>query len=76
MSKQRVEHESPIDALIGVTKRLCRYEARYHLASEEFFHAFSQGEMEDSVDFVDWVNDYENYMALRRDLEGSLRHAA
>ncbi len=76
MSKQRIEHESPVDALVVITKRLCLYEARYNLTSEEFLHAFTKGNLEDSEDFVEWVNDYENYRAVRREIEGRLRHAA
>jgi len=76
MSKQRIEHETSVDALIALTKRLSLYEAQYSQTSEEFYNAFSQGEMEDSADFVEWGNDYENYLVLRREIEGHLRHAA
>lgn len=67
MSKQRIEYFSPIDALIAVAKRLNCYEERYRLASEEFFDRFRKGLMDDSIDFVEWSNDYQHYIALKFD---------
>jgi hypothetical protein len=32
--------------------------------------------MEDSVDFVEWSNAYEHFMAIREKIEKKLRHAA
>jgi len=76
MRKQRIEYDSPVDALVAVAKRLSVYEARYHMASEEFFDGFSKGQMDDSMDFVEWANDYQHYVATRREIEGHLQHAA
>lgn len=32
--------------------------------------------MEDSIDFVEWANDYQHYVALRIEIEKQLRHVA
>lgn len=76
MRKQRIEYESPIDALVALAKRLSRYEERYKMSSEDFFDRFSKGEVEDSMEFVEWANDYRNYMAMRREIEAQIRHVA
>ncbi len=74
MRKQRIEYDSPVDALVAIAKRLSVYEGRYQMASEEFFDKFSKGQSEDSEDFVEWANDYQHYMAIRRDIEAQLQH--
>ncbi len=37
MRKQRIEYDSPVDALVAVAKRLNMYETRYKIISEEFY---------------------------------------
>ena len=76
MRKQKIEYDSPVDALVAIAKRLSIYEGRYQMASEEFFDKFSKGQSEDSEDFVEWANDYQHYMAIRREIEAQLRHVA
>ena len=76
MRKQRIEYDSPVDALVAIAKRLSIFEARYRTASKEFFDKFSKGQSEDSADFVEWANDYQHYLAIRREIEGHLQHAA
>lgn len=76
MQKQRIEYDSPVDSLVTVAKRLSVYEDRYQMASEEFSDKFCKGKLEDSVDFVEWANDYQHYMAIRLEIEGHVRHAA
>ena len=76
MRKQKIEYDSPIDALVAVTKRLSNYESQYKMASEEFFDKFSKGQSEDSEDFVEWANDYQHFIAIRREIEGNLQHVA
>lgn len=75
MKKQRTEYDSPVDALVAIAKRLSVYEGRYQMASEEFFDKFTKGKSEDSEDFVDWANDYQHYLAIRREIEAQLQHA-
>jgi hypothetical protein len=76
MQKQTIVYDSPLDALVSVTKRLSLLEERYRMSSEDFFHRYSTGKMSDSVDFLEWSNAYEHYMAIREKIEKGLRHAA
>ena len=76
MRKQRIRYDSPVDALVAIAKRLSIYEGQYQMASEEFFDKFSKGHSEDSEDFVEWANDYQHYMAIRREIEAQLQHVA
>lgn len=76
MRKERIEYDSPVDALVNIAKRLSVNEDRYQISSEEFFDKFSKGELEDSAAFVDWANDYRHYLAIRADLERQLEHVA
>ncbi len=76
MRKQRIEYDSPVDALVTVAKRLSGYEDRYRITSEDFFDKFSKGKMEDSTDFVEWANDYQHYIVIRNDVERYLRNVA
>lgn len=76
MRKQRIEYDSPVDALVAVAKRLSGYEDRYRIVSEDFFDKYSKGQMEDSADFIEWANNYRHYIAIRDDIERHLRHVA
>jgi len=46
------------------------------MESEEFFDKYRKGESEDSEDCIEWANDYQHYMSIRRDLEIKLHYAA
>lgn len=76
MRKQRIEYDSSLDAMVAVAKRLSTYENRYQMTSEEFFHRFKKGESEDSEDFVEWANDYQHFVAIRREIQAQLPHVA
>jgi hypothetical protein len=76
MHKQRIVCDSPVDALVILAKRLSVYEERYGLSSEGFYDKFSSGVLDDSVDFIEWSNDYQNLLALKLELEERLNHAA
>ncbi len=76
MRKQINKYDSPVDALIAVTKRLSIFEDRYRMATEDFFDKFSKGLMEDSIDFIEWSNDYQHYLAIRLEIEGQMQHVA
>ena len=75
MRKHRTEYDSPVDALVAVSKRLSIYERQYKMETEEFFDRFSKGQTEDSREFVEWANDYQHYLALRQEVDTQLRHA-
>ena len=51
-------------------------ENRYHMSSEDFFDRFSKGQLEDSIDFVEWSNDYQHYMTIKFDIESHLQNVA
>lgn len=76
MQKQRTVYDSPLDAILALTRRLSIYEERYQLKSENFFDQFSKGLLDDRIDFIEWSNDYQNFLALKFDLEERLSHAA
>ena len=76
MRKQKIEYDSPVDALVAIAKCLSIFETQYRMASEEFFDKFSKGQLEDSEDFVEWANDYQHYVAIRREIEAHVQHVA
>jgi len=76
MRKQRIEYNSPVDALVAIAKRLQSFEYSYKITSEEFYNSFAKGQLDDSIDFTEWSNDYRHYLAIRTEIEGLLRHVA
>jgi hypothetical protein len=74
--KQRITYDSELDALVAVAKQLSIFEDRHRISSEDFFHRFSSGQMEDSEEFVEWSNAYQHFLSLRRRLEKQVCHAA
>ena len=76
MQKQTIQYDSPIDALVAVAKRLSAYEERFSMSSEEFYDKYTKGSLEDSIEYVEWSNDYQHYLTIRRDLEKHLQNAA
>lgn len=76
MQKQKIIYDSPLEAIVALAKRLSVFEERHRLSSEEFFDKFSKGLLDDRIDFVEWSNDYQNFLALKFELEDRLTHAA
>ncbi|MCU0289486.1 MAG: hypothetical protein MUF15_24205 [Acidobacteria bacterium] len=76
MQKHINRYDSPLDALIAVTKRLSVFEEKYGMSTEDFFDKFSNGQMEDSIDFIEWANDYQHYLAVRFEIESQIKNAA
>lgn len=76
MRKQRIEHNSALDALVTITKRLSSYESQFKMDSEVFYDSYRKGFIADDSVFIDWANDYQHYFGLRLDLERRLKHAA
>ncbi len=56
MRKQRIEYQSPIDAIVALAKQLCAYEEKYRMASENFYDNFQMESLEESIDFIEWAN--------------------
>jgi hypothetical protein len=76
MRKQTIQYSSPLDALVEVTKRLSYHEMSEHMDSEEFFHRYSQGQLSDDAEHVEWANDYRHYLYLRQELDKKLKNVA
>ena len=76
MQKQTIKYDSALDALVAVAKRLSTYEERYSTSSEEFYDKYSKGNLEDTIDFVEWSNDYQHYLTIRQGLEKHLQNVA
>ena len=76
MQKLKTTYDSPLEAIVVLAKRLSIFEERHRLSSEEFFDKYSKGLLDDSIDFVEWSNDYQNFLALKLELEDRLTHAA
>ena len=76
MQKQKIEYNSNVDALVAVSKRLSQQESKYQMSSENFFDSYSKGNLGDTVDFVEWSNDYQHFLAIRSGLEKQLKHVA
>jgi hypothetical protein len=76
MQKQTNKYDSPLDALIAVTKRLSIFEGKYGMSTEDFFDKFSKGQLGDSIDFIEWSNDYQHYLAIRFEIEKQIQNAA
>jgi hypothetical protein len=45
--------------IIELKKDLKNFEVRYSLNSEEFYSKFQRGELDDNLDFVDWIAVYK-----------------
>ena len=76
MQKQRIAYDSPIEAIDVLSKRLSIFEERHKLSSEDFFDKFSKGLLNDKIDFIEWSNDYQNFLSLKLELEKRLGHVA
>ncbi len=76
MKKNRIEYDSPVDALVAVAKRLNHYEDKYKMQSEDFYNQYSKGKMEDDIEYIEWSNDYQHYLALKIEIERNLQNVA
>lgn len=75
MHKQHIEYDSPVDALVAVTKRLSSYESQYKMSSDKFAEKFNKGQLDDRIDFIEWANDFEHFQAIKHEIEQSISHA-
>ena len=76
MRKQRIEYNSPVDTIVAIAKRLQSFENNYKMTSEEFYNRYAKGQLDDTIDFTEWSNNYQHYLAIRNEIEGTLRHVA
>ena len=47
-----------------ISQDLNKFERKYRMSSENFFHEFESGEMGDDADFFEWAGLYENVILL------------
>jgi hypothetical protein len=64
MQKQRIEYQTPLDAIIAITKRLSLYENQQKMTSTEFFDRYNRGELSDDLEMVEWAADYRQFLGL------------
>lgn len=64
MQKKIIEYDSPLDAIVAIAKRLSVYERLHQLSSEEFFDRYNKGLLDDTIDYVEWSNDYQHFLVL------------
>lgn len=51
------------------SQKMKKFERKYKMSSEEFYNAFSNGELGDDVDFMEWAGEYELLADLEQDIE-------
>jgi hypothetical protein len=51
-------------SLQRTAQRLHAFEARYGLTSDEFERRFNAGEVEESLDFIEWAGELKTYRLL------------
>lgn len=76
MKKQIIEYTSPVDALVSLVRQLKTYEAEYKIDSSDFFDQYNRGETKDDEVFVEWAGNYQHYLAIRQELETTLKNVA
>lgn len=69
MKKRQIQYDTPLDALVAIVKQLHAYEMQYRMDSEDFNDKFQKGQLDDSIDFIEWANAYEHYIALRAEVQ-------
>ena len=72
MQKKRIEYDSNLDALVAISKRLSLSEKQYNMISEDFYDKYSKGLINDTIEFVEWANDYRHYLAVYKKMEKQL----
>ena len=76
MKKVTITYDTPLDALLAITKRMALNESKYRMDSEEFFYLYQKGEMGDDADVMEWATDYQDYLNLRMEIADRLRNVA
>lgn len=76
MTVETTTYDSPIDALVALVQALSTYEQRYQMSSTQFFAKYTEGELEDSADFIEWAGDYQHYLSLFQELKERLKTVA
>jgi hypothetical protein len=58
--RKKIEHDLSIFVFIFIAKPLIMNEDRHRMTSENFFYKYSKGQLDDSADFIEWVNGYQH----------------
>ena len=53
-----------------------KFEERQSWSSEDFYDRCPKGLVDDNLDFVEWANDYQHFLALKSELEACLSNVA
>lgn len=56
-------------AIRRTEQRLQQFETTYQLATDEFVRRFENDELEETLDFVDWIGEYRLLVRLREKAE-------
>jgi hypothetical protein len=60
ISKLLVREQMRMKQLISrLQQQLAQFEQQYHLSSQDFYARYSQGEMGDDMDFIEWASTVE-----------------
>lgn len=76
MKKNRIEYDTNLDALVAISKRLSFLENQYNMTSEDFYDKYSKGGLNDSIEMIEWANEYQHYLSVYRNLEKLLKNVA
>ena len=76
MKVQRTLIDTPLEALLALSRSLAIFEQRHGMSSEEFYAAYSEGSLGDERDFVEWAGNYQHYLGLKEELELKLETVA
>lgn len=52
-------------SLDRTAKRLRTFETQYGLTSEAFMHRFAAGELDESLDYIEWAGEIKTYQLLQ-----------
>ena len=63
-----LEREQAHRDMNDLHRELSRFEAHYHLTSEDFYQRFQQGELGDDGDYFEWSACYDMYTTARERL--------
>lgn len=68
-----------LSSIAAITEELMRFERKYGIASEHFYALYQQGKLDDgeveiTMDFVEWAGWYEALLERRSEFERISRH--
>lgn len=76
MKKVRITYDTPLDALLAVTRQMGQYEDKYGMTTEDFFDRYNSGEMPCEDDYMMWEVAYRDFLSLRAKVSDSMKEVA